>query len=95
MSTSMRVIRKRALKRARKLEDLIHDLWSEEARLTEEAASSGDTEARELAADLGCLCVDLLHPAVEALRRIAEPRPRREPESEDDPAPTPPETPAQ
>lgn len=65
--------RRRALRRAHQLEKLVHEVWKDEALLSGISGVGGDPEAAELEADLGCICVDLLHPAVVALRKAAEP----------------------
>lgn len=69
---TLRVARKVLSKAARTLEALIHLLWSLEARLTAAAETTSGAKAAELAATLGCVLVDHIHPALEALRKAAE-----------------------
>jgi len=81
MSPATAKARTRFLRWARKLEKVAHDLWREEAALTRAAASGDDPEAAELSSDVGCICVDHLHPSIEALRKAAAPKRRPEDDS--------------
>jgi hypothetical protein len=65
--------RKRLLKFSRQLEKLARQVWEEENSLTQVAKATGDPEAAAWSADLGCICVDHLHPAAEALLKAARP----------------------
>lgn len=60
-----------AAKAADQIEKVAQELWALEARLTAADETGADSEAGALAADLGCVLVDNLHPAIAALRRAA------------------------
>jgi hypothetical protein len=74
------VVRKKVSKAACRVEEVIHQLWSFEAKLTAAAASSPDPGAEDLASRIACICVDHLHPAVESMREAGKPRRRTETE---------------
>jgi hypothetical protein len=78
MADAVSTTRKRVSKLACKAEELIHQLWNLEAKLTAVAAAGDLPEAEDLASRIACICVDHLHPAVDSLREAGKPRRRAE-----------------
>lgn len=79
MADVLTAVRRHSRKAARKLEELCHDLWVTEGKASFAAGNGANAEAERFAGDLACILVDRLLPAVEALKRLAEPRPTESP----------------
>lgn len=75
MADAKRAARKRFAKTARRIRSLCTDLLAEERRLEAASGFGADNEAEQLAAAAGCVVVDHLRPAIQALEKAAEPTP--------------------
>jgi hypothetical protein len=75
MADAKKAARKRFAKTARRIRGLCSDLLAEERRLEAASDLGEDKEAEQLAATAGCVVVDHLRPAIQALEEAAEPIP--------------------